>query len=155
MILASGAAERIFGIRSLVRRKWERWFVAKVLSSPSSVIAYGPQPPALLIITSIRGIDVSLRMVLAADLTLDIELRLTGTSLVTMEELMAWIESSVGWILTSERPRRSMVEGEPWARVIAVSAPTPPLLGPVTRKTRPLTWASKSETIVVPSVAKP
>ena len=61
----------------------------------------------------------------------------------------------VGWILGSERPRRTRVEGQLWAREIAVSAPIPPSLGPVMRMILPLTWEGKSETMVFPSVLNP
>lgn len=138
---------------------------------------------ALLIITSIWGMKGSLRIKEAAWRTLEKEERSTGMNLVVMEGLMEWILPIVGWIRSSERPRRSNVEGWAWARDIAASAPIPPLLGPVMRTilggetvfsstewvrmgmngspasqylhVRPLTWSWNSSTSSIPSVWNP
>jgi len=95
--------------------------------------------PALLIITSIFGIEGSARIVWAAVRTLIMESRETGIYFVIVDGDMAWMASIVGWILGRERPRRRMSAGEPWARMMAVEAPTLPWLGPVMKKVRPWT----------------
>ena len=99
-------------------------------------------------ITSIFLMLSSSRMILAAERTLERESRETGMYVTSIEGLMLWMAEMVGLIFGRERPKRSMVDGEPWAREMAVSAPTPPLLGPVMRKVRPFTWFWKSETMV-------
>lgn len=98
------------------------------------------------------GIDASSRMRAAARRTEARESRSMGMCFVVVEGEMVWMVLMVGWILGRERPRRRIVEGEPWAREIAVSAPIPPSLGPVIRNVFPLTWEGKSETMVFPSV---
>jgi hypothetical protein len=110
---------------------------------------------ALFMAMSICGISGSCSIDFAAFLTDDRESKSIGTNFVRIEELILWMASIVGWILERERPSRRMVDGEPLARDIAVSAPIPPSLGPVMRKTFPLTWEGKSETMVFPSVLKP
>lgn len=135
-----GPAPRILGIRRLVSRKWERWFVANWSSKPSVLVAYGQAMiAALLITTSIFGISASSRMDFAAARTLERESSWMEKNFVLMLGLMAWMVSIVGWILGRERPRRRIVEGEPRASEMAVSAPIPPWLGPVMRNVRPFT----------------
>ena len=91
------------------------------------LVAYGQaMMAALLIITSIFGISASSRIDFAAARTLDKESSWMGTNFIVIDELMACMASMVGWILGRERPRRTIMEGEPWAREMAVSAPMPP-----------------------------
>jgi hypothetical protein len=100
------------------------------------------------------GMNVSLRIVLSGSAMLAREVRSRGTNLTTVEGEMVSMVSMTGWILGRERPRRRVVEGYPRERVRAISAPTLPVLGPVMRKIRPLTWDEKSETIVERSMMK-
>jgi hypothetical protein len=55
---------------------------------------------------------------------------------------MALMASITGEMRDSERPRRMIWEGDPWARDIAISAPMEELLGPVMR-TRRLSGAGR------------
>lgn len=79
------------------------------------------------------GIEGSERMVDAAVRTLEREERSRGMNLTVVEGERDWMVSIVGWIRERERPRRMSWDGLLWARVMAVSAPMPPLLGPVMR----------------------
>jgi hypothetical protein len=88
---------------------------------------------ALLICTSMRGMESSARMASAAARTLERRDRSTWTNLMVVEGEAAAAASMTGWTRERERPRRMRAAGWPWAREVTVSAPRPPTLGPVMR----------------------
>ena len=114
-----------------VKRKWPTWFVPNWDSIPSTVFEKGHAITAALLINT--SICSTLALMLAAASRTEARLlRSRLTNLVLTAGLIVLMRSMTGWILPNERPARTINAGDSAARHVAVSAPIPRSLGPVT-----------------------
>lgn len=108
------------------------WLVPNWLSIPSRVLEKGQLMMAALLIKI--SIFSMLALMFAALSRIEAWLpRSRGMNLVATAGRDDLISSMTGWILESDRPARMISVGDAAAKEMAVSAPSPPWLGPVIR----------------------